>query len=298
MAVSTFLHDVCLNVVGRLVTGAQLNGGGDDSRARAYTTARSINAAGNDARVDVDVAAAGAATPPYSPPPDAPEVRAGVSWVSPTVCTLLTLFVLASLALGLLHAGFVRDIDDVWVPPRSTARMQKLESQAWFGADPFSRPFRVIIATSDVSMAIGAEEGEEEEEEEEEDEQEVKTSSRCPSASITNGILTSVARLRAAFAVKRAIETISISTSTRSATREKEDATAHHAIPTAAAAAAASATTSSSAMKHQQQQGHIAVRVANGSFRIFAVSRTRTRQHLPVCRSTRSGSGPQGLEVW
>jgi hypothetical protein len=84
----------------------------------------------------------------------------------------------------------------------STAREQKRESETWFGADPFSRPFRVIVAADgSVSGGTGGagvtgtqtldEDG-------------------CPPAVVTRGVLTSVARLRSAFAVHRMVETIAV----------------------------------------------------------------------------------------
>jgi hypothetical protein len=50
-------------------------------------------------------------------------------WLPPTLCGLLTVLILAALSLGLLQATFVRDIDDVWVPPQSKAMSQKKESE-------------------------------------------------------------------------------------------------------------------------------------------------------------------------
>ena len=125
-------------------------------------------------------------------------------WTRPASCGLLTLAGLGLLTLGLLRATFVRDLDDAWVPPRSTARRQKIEAEAWFGADPFSRPFRVIVAADGVdtdrtgdSFASAAEPAEEDED-------------GCPPSEATGGVLTSTARLRAAFHVLRLIEAIAV----------------------------------------------------------------------------------------
>jgi len=132
-AVSAFLHDVCAGPLGRLVTGAPRP---PSSVRTAATASRTKTPTRTSPREDKgateDDDGAGSDTEIN------PSMRVIVSaeplpkrywWLPPTLCGLLTVLILAALSLGLLQATFVRDIDDVWVPPQSKAMSQKKESE-------------------------------------------------------------------------------------------------------------------------------------------------------------------------
>jgi Niemann-Pick C1 protein len=113
---------------------------------------------------------------------------------NPAVSALVTVTVLALACLGLLAADFARDVDDVWVPRGSSALAQKRESERAFGADPFSRPARVIVHVPG-SEGLGSSRG---------------GRGGCPSTEDTDGMLADAARVRAAFAVDAAARAVAV----------------------------------------------------------------------------------------
>ena len=189
------LRDFCAGPFGRVVTGAP----------KLETTRRLAR----------DAAAAADATPPSSPasppsrarraPPDVESSSArpppAASALAPTLSVALTVTCLAVLCVGLSDANFARDLDAVWVPPRSTALAQKRLSESLFGADPFARPVRVIVAVDGAASSppppAGASDA-------------LADADGCAPPRVTDGALTSPSRLAAAFALRDAIATITV----------------------------------------------------------------------------------------
>ena len=196
-AVARALRDFCAGPLGRGVTGY---------RPPPTPSAR---------RLARDAAAAADATPPSSPasppsrarraPSDVESSTAppppAASALAPTLSVALTVTCLAVLCVGLSDANFARDLDAVWVPPRSTALAQRRLSESLFGADPFARPVRVIVAVDGAASSRPPPGGASET---------LADADGCAPPRVTDGALTSPSRLAAAFALRDAIAAITV----------------------------------------------------------------------------------------